>query len=45
MELIQKEINENAIDGMLLLGTEMEEQDFKPFLSLDIPVLLLDSFY
>lgn len=45
MELIQKEINENAIDGMLLLGTEMEEQDFKPFLSLHIPVLLVDSFF
>lgn len=45
MGIIQKEIKENSIDGMLLLGTEMEEQDFKRFSKLDIPILLVDSFF
>ena len=30
---------------MILLGTEMEENDFEKFMSIDIPVLLLDSYF
>ncbi|HZK26828.1 MAG TPA: substrate-binding domain-containing protein, partial [Thermoclostridium sp.] len=45
MGIIQKEIKENSIDGMLLLGTEMEEKDFERFSALEIPILLVDSFF
>jgi len=42
---IRKEIKENSIDGMLLLGTEMEEEDFIKFTGIEVPVLLLDSYF
>jgi len=45
IDAIQKEIKENSIDGMLLLGTEMEEQDFIKFTEMEIPFLLLDSYF
>jgi len=45
VDAIEKEIKENAINGMLLLGTEMEEQDFIRFTRMDIPILLLDSYF
>lgn len=31
--------------GIILLGTEMEIEDVKPFLNLPIPVLLLDAYF
>lgn len=31
-------------DGIILLGTEMSNEDFSPFSSLNIPVVLLDSY-
>lgn len=31
--------------GILLLGTEMEEADFKPFSSLPIPLVVLDTYF
>lgn len=31
--------------GIILLGTEMEAEDVKPFLDLPIPVLLLDAYF
>lgn len=40
---IKKDLKKNSIDGMLLLGTEMDEQDFIEFLDIDIPILFLDS--
>lgn len=31
--------------GIILLGTEMEVEDVKPFLNLPIPVILLDAYF
>jgi LacI family transcriptional regulator len=45
IDSIVSDIKENYIDGMILLGTEMEENDFEKFMSIDIPVLLLDSYF
>jgi len=45
IDAIVSDIKENYIDGMILLGTEMEESDFEKFTSIDIPVLLLDSYF
>lgn len=45
IDSVMADLKENAIDGMLILGTEMEEQDFRAFLQIDIPVLLLDSYF
>jgi DNA-binding LacI/PurR family transcriptional regulator len=45
IDSIKKEIRDNSIDGMLLLGTEMEEKDFEKFVRMDVPVLLLDSCF
>lgn len=45
IDVVQKEIKENLIDGMLLLGTEMEEQDFLKFSKMEIPILLVDSYF
>lgn len=45
IDLLRKELKENSIDGMMILGTEMEEQDFVSFTEMDIPVLLLDSCF
>lgn len=39
------DLRENSVDGMLLLGTEMEKQDLRNFLKIDIPILLLDSYF
>ncbi len=44
-DTIIADMRENAIDGMILLGTEMEEQDFIRFTKTDIPILLLDSYF
>lgn len=40
---IMSDLKKHSVDGMLLLGTEMEEEDFAGFLDIDIPILLLDS--
>ncbi len=32
-----------SVDGLILLGTEMEESDLIPYLNFGIPILLLDS--
>lgn len=45
MEEVISGIRENAIDGMMLLGTELEEQDFMKFMPIEIPVLLVDSSF
>lgn len=31
--------------GILLLGTEMEPEDYKAFLSMPVPIVVLDSYY
>lgn len=44
-ENVFKIINQGKIDGILLLATEMNEEDFCYFESLDIPVVVLDSYF
>jgi Transcriptional regulators len=38
-------IKEEQIAGVLLLSTEMDEEDLKPFEKLNIPVVLLDNYF
>lgn len=45
IELKLSEMVRLGCKGILLLGTEMEEPDFKPFSSLSIPVVVLDTFF
>ncbi len=40
---IKEDLEKHSINGMLLIGTEMEEADFKPFNEMGIPLVLLDS--
>lgn len=35
----------SGCDGIILIGTEMFEADFAPFSFLDIPIILLDSYF
>lgn len=35
----------NGCRGILLLGTEMQPQDFHHFLNIDIPLVLLDNYF
>lgn len=45
---VQEQLDEivNAeCDGIILLGTEMEREDFSPFSLLDLPVILLDTYF
>lgn len=35
----------SGCDGIILLGTEMERADFIPFSHLNIPIVLLDSYF
>lgn len=44
-ENVFKIINQDKIDGILLLATEMNEEDFCYFENLDIPVVVLDSYF
>lgn len=32
-------------DGIILMGTEMEKEDFAPFSFLNLPIVLLDSYF
>lgn len=38
-------IKEEQVSGVLLLATEMDDEDLKPFIKLDIPIVLLDSYF
>ncbi len=38
-------ILEGGADGILLLGTEMQVEDFSPFRNLPIPVVVLDTYF
>lgn len=44
-ENVFKIINQGKIDGILLLATEMNDTDFCYFESLDIPIVVLDSYF
>ncbi len=44
-EDILKIINHNKIDGILLLATEMDENDFENFENINIPLVVLDSYF
>lgn len=48
IEDVQEQINEIlslGCDGIILLGTEMSREDFAPFSFIDVPIILLDSFF
>lgn len=38
-------IKQEQVAGVLLLATEMEEEDLEPFKKLNVPVILLDSYF
>lgn len=40
-----REIIAAGCSGMIVLGTEMNEADFAPFIGLHIPLVLLDSYF
>lgn len=42
---ILKIIDQRKVDGILLLATEMDEVDFKDFENIDIPMVVLDSYF
>lgn len=42
---IIKIINQSTVDGILLLATEMNEDDFSSFENIDIPIVVLDSYF
>ena len=47
-ENVQEELEEiisSGCNGLIILGTEMEREDFIPFSFVDIPIILLDSYY
>ncbi|HHV11347.1 MAG TPA: LacI family transcriptional regulator [Clostridiales bacterium] len=39
------EIVNSGCSGIIILGTEMAKEDFVPFSFLDIPIILLDSYF
>ena len=44
-EDVYKIINSNKSDGILLLATEMDESDFKYFDNVEIPIVVIDSYF
>ena len=47
-EDIQKQLEDIinlGCDGIILLGTEMLKEDFAPFSFIDLPIILLDSYF
>lgn len=40
-----KELSNKEFCGIVLLATEMEQEDFEPFLSLSCPIIVLDCYY
>lgn len=45
MEEQLEHLCELDVDGILLLGTEMAKEDFTPFTTLSMPLVVLDSYY
>jgi len=44
-DLFRADLNEDTIDGILLLGTEMDEEDLKRAIVIDKPLLILDACF
>lgn len=44
-EDVHKIVNHHKIDGILLLATEMDESDFKYFEGIEIPMVVVDSYF
>lgn len=44
-EDILKIIDQRKVDGILLLATEMDETDFENFKNIDVPMVVLDSYF
>jgi LacI family transcriptional regulator, purine nucleotide synthesis repressor len=44
-EEIQEIVKQNQIAGVLLLATEMDETDLKIFSNLNVPIVILDSYF
>ena len=40
-----EDIKYSGYSGIILLGTEMHVSDIKPFLNMDIPIVLLDTYF
>jgi LacI family transcriptional regulator len=40
-----EEIVNSGSDGIILLGTEIEKEDFAPFSLMNVPIILLDSYF
>lgn len=38
-------IKQDKVAGVLMLATEMDEEDLKPFANLNVPIILLDSYF
>ena len=45
MSDLTADLQKYGTDGILLLGTEIVESDLQPFMSLRLPVLLLDTYF
>lgn len=44
-EDVQEIVKQEQIAGVLLLATEMNEEDLEPFQKLSVPIILLDSYF
>ena len=44
-EDVYKIVNHHKIDGILLIATEMDEADFKYFDGIEIPIVVIDSYF
>lgn len=44
-EDVHKIVNHHKIDGIILLATEMDESDLKYFEGIEIPMVLVDSYF
>lgn len=42
---LMKIINEDPLDGIIILATEMDSEDIKAFHSVSVPVVVLDSYF
>lgn len=38
-------VKQDQVDGVLLLATEMDEDDLEPFNKINVPIIILDSYF